>query len=278
MMILGVMATIIAAPGMTTAQIKLPPASSSQTITQGLGITTVTLTYQRPNMNGRKIFDGLVPLGEVWRTGANNIPVLTTEGPLTIAGNELPAGTYGLLTIPENDAWTVIISTNAKQWGAYTYSPDEDLFRFKVRTTRTSTPVETFTMNFSDVTTTSANLNLSWENTHIQFAIEFDQDAEIMASIAEGMKSSGNKPYFQAAQYYFRNGKDINQAVEWINEASKANPNAVHIYYWKAQILLKAGDKAGAIATAEEGIKRAKAANNDEYIKLNTEVLEQAKR
>lgn len=278
MMILGVMATIIAAPGMTTAQIKLPPASSSQTITQGLGITTATLTYQRPNMNGRKIFDGLVPLGEVWRTGANNIPVLTTEGPLTIAGNELPAGTYGLLTIPENDAWTVIISTNAKQWGAYTYSPDEDLFRFKVRTTRTSTPVETFTMNFSDVTTTSANLNLSWENTHIQFAIEFDQDAEIMASIAEGMKSSGNKPYFQAAQYYFRNGKDINQAVEWINEASKANPNAVHIYYWKAQILLKAGDKAGAIATAEEGIKRAKAANNDEYIKLNTEVLEQAKR
>lgn len=278
MMILGVMATIIAAPGMTTAQIKLPPASSSQTITQGLGITTATLTYQRPNMNGRKIFGGLVPLGEVWRTGANNIPVLTTEGPLTIAGNELPAGTYGLLTIPENDAWTVIISTNAKQWGAYTYSPDEDLFRFKVRTTRTSTPVETFTMNFSDVTTTSANLNLSWENTHIQFAIEFDQDAEIMASIAEGMKSSGNKPYFQAAQYYFRNGKDINQAVEWINEASKANPNAVHIYYWKAQILLKAGDKAGAIATAEEGIKRAKAANNDEYIKLNTEVLEQAKR
>lgn len=278
MMILGVMATIIAAPGMTTAQIKLPPASSSQTITQGLGITTATLTYQRPNMNGRKIFDGLVPLGEVWRTGANNIPVLTTEGPLMIAGNELPAGTYGLLTIPENDAWTVIISTNAKQWGAYTYSPDEDLFRFKVRTTRTSTPVETFTMNFSDVTTTSANLNLSWENTHIQFAIEFDQDAEIMASIAEGMKSSGNKPYFQAAQYYFRNGKDINQAVEWINEASKANPNAVHIYYWKAQILLKAGDKAGAIATAEEGIKRAKAANNDEYIKLNTEVLEQAKR
>src|SRR5690606_1830286 len=197
---------------------------------------------------------------------------------LTIAGNELPAGTYGLLTIPENDAWTVIISKNAKQWGAYTYSPDEDLFRFKVRTTKTSAPVETFTMNFSDVTTTSANLNLSWENTHVQFAIEFDHDAEIMASIAEGMKSSGNKPYFQAAQYYFRNGKDINQAVEWINEASKANPNAVHIYYWKAQILLKAGDKAGAIATAEEGIKRAKAANNDEYIKLNTEVLEQAKR
>src|SRR5690606_42111767 len=127
MMILGVMATIIAAPGMTTAQIKLPPASSSQTITQGLGITTATLTYQRPNMNGRKIFGGLVPLGEVWRTDANNIPVLTTEGPLTIAGNELPAGTYGLLTIPENDAWTVIISKNAKQWGAYTYSPDEDL-------------------------------------------------------------------------------------------------------------------------------------------------------
>lgn len=277
-MFFGVMATMMAAPGMTTAQIKLPPASSSQTITQGLGITTATLTYQRPNVNGRKIFGGLVPLDEPWRTGANNIPILTTEGELTIAGNKLPPGTYGLVTIPRENEWTVIISKNAKQWGTYTYNQEEDLFRFNVRPERSSDLVETFTMNFSDVTTNSAVLNLAWEYTHISIPVGFDQDDEIMAAIEEGMKGTGNKPYFQAAQYYFKNDKDINKAVEWINEASKANPNAVHIYYWKAQILLKAGDKAGAIATAQEGIERAKAANNGEYIKLNTQVLEQARR
>src|SRR5690554_496393 len=107
-MIFGVMAALIAAPSLTTAQIKLPPASSSQTITQGLGITSATLTYQRPNVKGRKVFGGLVPLGEPWRTGANNIPVLTTEGTLTIGGHELPAGTYGLVTIPRDNEWTVI--------------------------------------------------------------------------------------------------------------------------------------------------------------------------
>src|SRR5690606_22733666 len=159
-----------------------------------------------------------------------------------------------------------------------TYNQDEDVFRFTVKPQRLSNLVETFTIDFSDVTTTSAMLNMAWENTRISIPVGFDQDQEIMAAIEEGMKGSGNKPYFQAAQYYFKNNKDINKAVEWINEASSANPDAVHIYYWKAQILLKAGDKAGAIATAQEGIKRAKAANNDEYIKLNTEVREQATR
>src|SRR5690606_25506304 len=151
----------------------------------------------------------------------------------------------------------VIISKNAKQWGTYTYNPEEDLFRFNVKPQKLSTLVETFTIDFSDVTTTSAVLNMAWENTRISFTLNYDQDREIMAAIEEGMKGSGNKPYFQAAQYYFKNDKDINKALEWVNEASKANPDAVHIYYWKAQIQLKAGDKAGAIATAQEGIERA---------------------
>lgn len=277
-MILGVLAAMIAAPVIATAQVKLPPASSTQTITQGLGITTATLTYQRPNANNRKVFGGLVPLDEPWRTGANNIPILTTEGTLTIGGHALPAGTYGLVTIPRNNEWTVIVSKNAKQWGTYTYKQDEDLFRFNVKPQQTANFVETFTIDFSDVTTTSAYLNMAWENTQIRIPIEFDQDREIMASIDAAMQSSGTKPYFQAAQYYFLNNKDINKAVEWVNEASKANPDAVHIYYWKARIQLKAGDKSGAIATAQEGVDRATKAGNHEYIKLNTQVLEEARR
>ena len=80
------------------AQLKLPPASSTQTVSQGLGISTVTLEYSRPSMNGRKVFGGLVPYDEVWRTGANRIPTLTFNDALTIAGTQVDAGTYGLLT------------------------------------------------------------------------------------------------------------------------------------------------------------------------------------
>ncbi|MBK1438763.1 DUF2911 domain-containing protein [Parapedobacter sp. ISTM3] len=259
------------------AQLKLPPASSAQTITQGLGIGTVTLTYSRPNLNGRKIFGGLEPYDAIWRTGANNIPSLTFDTEVTIAGNKVPPGTYGLLTIPGADEWTVIFSKNSKQWGAYSYKQEEDLFRFKVNPEKLSKPVETFIMTFSDVTAQSAKLNIAWENTQIGFDLIVDQDAEIMASIDEAMKGE-KKPYLQAAQYYYTNNKDIQKALAWINEADKAPNPAPYIKYWKARIQLKAGDKAGAAATATEGVAIAKQQNNPEYVRLNGQVLAEAQR
>jgi len=259
------------------AQIKMPPASSGQTITQGLGISKATLTYNRPNMNGRKIFGGLVPLGEVWRTGANTVSALTTETSLQIAGHELPAGTYGILTIPGENEWTVIFSNNSKQWGAYSYKQEEDVFRFTVNPERLNQPVETFTMGFANVGPESAVFEILWENTKVSFPIAYNQSKEILASIDEVMAGTGNKPYMAAAQYYYNNGHDINKAVSWINEAAKAS-EAPHILYWQARILLKSGDKAGAVAAAQKGVEAATKANNSEYINLNSQVLAEAQR
>lgn len=259
------------------AQLRLPPASSSQTVTQSLGISTVTLTYSRPNLNGRKIFGGLEPYDEVWRTGANGVPTLTFDGAVTIAGTKVDAGTYGLLTIPGKDQWTVIFSKNSKQWGAYTYKQEEDLFRFEVKPERLDKLMETFTMSFSDVEPQGAKLNIAWENTKISFDLVVDQDAEIMASIDEAMKGE-KKPYFQAAQYYYKNDKDIQKALEWVNEADKAPNPAPYIKYWKARIQLKAGDKQGAIATATQGVEIAKQQNNAEYVKLNGQVIAEAQK
>lgn len=276
-MIIGVLAFTLFATSKVSAQIKLPPASSAQTVTQSLGISKATLVYSRPNMNGRQIFGGLVPYGEVWRTGANTVTTLTIEGDVAVGGQTLPAGTYGILTIPTQNEWTVIFSKNSKQWGAYTYDEAEDQLRFKVKPQTLSHAVESFTIDFSDATPTSTVLNISWEKTKISFEITYDQDAEIMASIDDAMKGE-RKPYFQAAQYYYNNNKDLNKAVEWMNEASKASPDAPHIYYWKARVQLKAGDKAGAVATAQQGIEVAKKANNSEYVNLNTQVLEEARK
>lgn len=259
------------------AQVKLPPASSSQTVTQGLGISTVTLKYSRPNMNGREIFGGLVPYGEVWRTGANSLPLLTFDGTVTIAGTQVEAGTYGLLTIPGKDKWTVIFSKNTEQWGAYSYNQEEDLFRFDVKPERLAKPMETFTISFSDVQPQRAQLDIAWEQTKISFDLVVDQDAEIMASIDEAMKGD-KKPYFQAAQYYYKNDKDIQKALEWVNEADKTPNPAPYIKYWKALIQLKAGDKQGAIATATQGVEIAKQQNNAEYVTLNGQVIADAKK
>ena len=259
------------------AQVKIPPASSSQTISQSLGISTVTLVYSRPNMNGRKIFGGLEPYGKVWRTGANQIPTITFESEVRVAGNKVAPGTYGILTIPNKDKWTIIFTKNNNQWGSYTYNQAEDLFRFPVTPQLLDKPVETFTISFSEVTPSSAKMNLSWENTLVTYDLTVDEDAEITASIQEAMKGD-KRPYFVSAQYYYKNNKDINQALDWINKAEQEAPKATYIKYWKALIQIKAGDKAGARITAQKGIEIAKEENNGEYIRLNEQVLEQAKK
>jgi len=259
------------------AQVKLPPASSSQTVVQSLGIRNVTLTYSRPNMNGRKIFGGLEPYDQVWRTGANGVPKLTFEDRVSVAGKPVEPGTYGLLTIPGKDQWTVILSKNSEQWGAYSYKEEEDVLRFTVKPERLAQPVETFTIDFSDVKPQSAKLNIAWENTKIGFDLVVDQDAEIMASIDEAMKGE-KKPYLQAAQYYYNNNKDIQKALAWANEADKVPNPPPYVKYWKARIQLKAGDKAGAAATAQQGIDIAKQQDNPEYERLNSQVLAEAKK
>jgi len=260
----------------STAQLKLPAASSKQTIIQDLGISQLTINYSRPNVKGRKIFGGLEPYGEVWRTGANAATTLTFSDVVVIQGQTIPAGTYALFTIPNKNEWTVILSKNNEQWGAYTYNQGDDVLRFNVKASKTTIPVETFSITLPEVTETAATLQLSWENTKIAFPIQVNQDARIMASIDEAMQGE-KKPYLPAAQYYLKNGKDLDQALQWADAAVKANPALPYPYYWKAQIQLKKGDKVGAKATAERGKAAAEKAKSEEYIRLNNQVIEKAK-
>lgn len=258
------------------AQTAFPPASSSTTIEQGIGIKKVKLVYQRPNVNNRTIFGDLVPFDQVWRTGANHIPAITFEEEVTLAGNKIPAGTYGLFTIPSEENWTIILSKNVEQWGAYQYKQSDDFLRFQAKSQTVTDKVESFTITFENVKPTGADITLAWEHTKVSFPLEVDQSQEIIAGIDEAMKGE-KKPYFAAAQYYYNNGLDIKKAEEWIIKADQGNTKAPHIKYWKARIQLKAGDRAGAIKTATEGIAMATAANNTEYIKLNTNILNEAK-
>ena len=165
------------------AQATFPQASSTTKIEQGIGIKKVTLVYQRPNVNSRTIFCGLVPYDQVWRTGANGIPVLTLEEEVTIAGNKVPAGTYGLFTIPTKGDWTIILSKNVQQWGAYQYNQNEDFLRFQAKSQQTADKTETFTIAFEHVKPDGADLTLAWENTKVSFPIAVDQSQEIIAGI-----------------------------------------------------------------------------------------------
>src|ERR1700750_633074 len=101
--------------------LKTPNLSAAQTIEQELGLGKITLTYSRPNVKGRKIFGGMEPYGTVWRTGANSATVIKFTDEVIIAGKKIPAGEYGLFSIPGENEWTIIISKQPNQWGAYSY-------------------------------------------------------------------------------------------------------------------------------------------------------------
>ena len=268
------------APGLTLntqAQgFKMPQASSAQTIKQEFGLGEITVTYSRPNVKGRKVFGGLEPYGKVWRTGANSATVITFTEEVNLEGNKVPAGEYALFTIPDTKEWTIILNKTTKQWGAYEYKQADDFLRFKIKPGKTAQPVETFTIQFANVTPSTADLHLMWERTDLDLHLSADNDSRIMANIETAMNSE-KKPYFAAAQYYYENGKDLNKALEWINEAEKTNTKAPYFKLWKARIQLKMGNKAAAAATAQEGVSLAKEQKNDEYIKLNEAVLAQAK-
>lgn len=255
--------------------LKMPQASSTQVITQEFGLGQISLTYSRPSVKGRVIFGGLVPFGSVWRTGANNATVIKFTDDVKMNGNVIPAGEYGLFTIPGKDEWTVIISKGSKQWGSYAYKEADDLVRFKVKPTLLKDKVETFTIQFTHVYPTSAQMLLTWDNTSVAVDLTVDIDAKVMANIETAM-AGDKKPYFQAAQYYFENGKDLKKALEWVNAAEAADQKAPWIKLWKARMQLKSGDKKGAAATAAAGVKVAKEANNEEYVKLNTDLLAEA--
>lgn len=257
--------------------LKLPQASSGQTLTQDFGLGKITISYSRPNTKGRKVFGELEPYGSVWRTGANKATVISFSEAVTLEGQPVPAGEYALFTIPGKSEWTIILNKTVNQWGAYEYKESDDFLRIKVKPSVAKEKTETFTIEFANVYPTKAQLQLSWENTVVSINLTTDIDTKVMANIEEAMKGD-KKPYFQAAQYYFENGKDLSKALEWMNAAEAADGKAPWIKLWKGRVQLKMGDKKGAAISAEAGIKAATEIKNPEYIRLNTALLAESKK
>lgn len=261
--------------GAQAQQIKTPQPSPGQTIKQDFGISTIELTYSRPSMKGRKIFGDLVPFGQVWRTGANGVTKIKFADDVTIGGQPLKAGEYAIYTIPGEKEWDVIISKGVNNWGTE-YKQDEDVARFKVKTIKMDQPLETFTMQFANIKSNSAELHIMWEKTAVAIPIVTDVDKKVMAQIDNAMNKD-NHPYFQAAMYYMESGKDLNQALSWFNKAIEQNPNAYWVYHQKANALAKLGKKEEAKATAQKSMELAKTEKNEDYVKLNQKLLESLK-
>lgn len=259
------------------AQIEMPQASPLSTITQQVGLAKVEVTYSRPSMKGRKIFGALTPYDKLWRTGANAATKVSFSQEMTVEGTKVPAGDYALFTIPGKKEWTVILNKNINQGGTADYKESEDAARFKVPASKAPAKTETFTIMFSDLTSSSANMNLLWENTKVTFTItDPNVDQKVMAQIKEKMQNPGNNAglYFQAASYYFDNNKDLQQAQQWIDKAIELDASKYWMLHLQAKIHAKNNNKQTAIDAAKKSMELAEKNGNPDYVKLNQDLIQ----
>lgn len=277
-------ALLVCVAQFTFAQdLKVPTLSPITEISQEVGLTQVKLSYSRPSTKGRKVFGGLVPFNEVWRSGANASTKLTFTEAVKIEGNALNAGTYALYTIPGEKEWTVIIHTNTRHRSIAgdVYKPAEDAFRFKVTPTKTSNLVETFTIGFSDIGTNAAGVFVAWENTQIKFRIEFDVDAMVDKQIAELVAAPtgmSHQNHFLAAEYYLHNNKDLSKADAWIVTAMEKSPKNARYGLLRAKILAKAGKRDEALKVIADANAWATEAKNANYIEQTKDFWDSIKK
>lgn len=272
------LALSIASTFQANAQLKVPAPSPSQTIKQAFALSEISVDYSRPSAKNRVIYGDLVPFGKLWRTGANGATKITFGEDVKFEGTTITTGTYALYSIPNKDSWEITLYKDLTLGGNVAdYKTENEVARVKVTPKKLNDKVETFTIEFSDITSSSVNLCLKWENTAAVINIVADIDSKIMKNI-ENVVVNDSRPYFQAASYYYDNNKDLAKAAEWVDKAISQNPKAFWVVLLKAKIQAKQKDNKGAVATAEQVISLAKEAKNDDYVKQAEKLIAENKK
>ena len=248
--------------------LRVPSPSTTQTVKQEFGLGSIELSYSKPNMRGRNIFGDLVPFGAVWRTGANNATTLTFSDEVNIGGTKIPAGKYGLLSVPGASEWTIIISKQTDVTSPSAYQQNMDVVRLNVPAVSLPFAIESFMITFEKIRSNELDLMILWDQTMVSFPIKADIDSKIMTQI-DNLINNDTKPYYNAAMYYMDNGKDLNKAASWLEEATNQTPNAYWVWYQKARCLSMIGKKAEAKIASNKSLELAKAAKNPDYVTLN---------
>lgn len=228
-------ASIITSAQITSPRVPSPAASVSQTI----GISTITVKYSRPSVKGREIWGALVPYGwnvqafglgnsAPWRAGANENTVISFSHNATVEGKPVPAGSYGLFfVINKDNTGEVILSKDYRSWGSFFYDEKNDLMRAKIQL-RDIPATELLTYDFINVTKTSAEMVLMWEKKEFPVTIQFDVDNIVMANAKEELKSTTGFNWIgftSAANYALNNKVELDQALIWADRAVTMNSN-----------------------------------------------------
>lgn len=257
------------------AQLSLPEPSPPTTIKQKIGFTDLTIDYSRPAVKGRTIMGGLVPYGKIWRTGASDATIFTITDPITVAGKPLPAGSYSLFSIPSPGEWTIIINKQVGGHGLDGYDEKNDAMRFTAKADSSVRFYESFTIEVQDMMRHGATIYLNWANTSVHFPIVSNADERITAQIQERIRTATDEEpgiYFQAASYFFEQGKETQQALVWATKAAQLKPTYNYLHL-QAKLLARSGDYKGAIGVARKSSEIATEKKITDLVTLNNRLI-----
>jgi len=221
---LMLVASLALASGSCQAQsalLDLPRKSQNAEVTQTIGITNVTLHYSRPLVNGRKVFGGIVPYGDVWRAGANENTTISFSDPVTIEGKPLDAGAYGLFMIPNENDWTVIFSKTNTAWGAFSYKPGEDVLRVAVKPAASEFH-DALLYDFDDLKPDSAVVTLHWDKVAVPFKVAVNVPQTVEASLQKqfrGIVQYTWVSYDDAANYFLDAKADLPVGLKYADKS-----------------------------------------------------------
>ena len=227
--------------GISPAQsfvLDLPLQSQRAQVSQRIGITDITISYHRPLVNNRKVWDGLVPYGKVWRAGANENTTITFSDPVTIEGKALDKGTYGLHMIPNADEWTIIFSKNSTSWGSFTYNEAEDALRVNVKSQATEMH-NALTYDFDQLQPDSAVVELEWEKIAVPFKVGVDVHDVVQASLKNQLRGLSQytwEGWDDAANYLLTEKVGLDDALTYSNKSIE-NEDRYDNEHTKSQVL-----------------------------------------
>ena len=234
---------------------ELPAPSPKAKVEQRVGLTDFTVDYSSPAVKGRKIWGGLVPLNEPWRTGANQATKLTASRDFTFGDKTVPAGTYSIVTIPGASTWTVILNKKLDLGGTSQYDQKDDVARVDVPTA-TAGPRERMTFLFSETTDDATRLDLEWESLRVSVPIKVDTKAQVRAGIDKSIGDAW-RPHFAAGRYLLDTGGDLDTALGYLDTSIGIKPT-----WWnnwiRAQVLAKKGRSADAVVAAQKALELGK--------------------
>lgn len=248
---LAVAAAALLGSSASAQTLEVPAPSTKAKVEQRVGITDFSVDYSSPAVRGRKIWGGLVPFDQLWRTGANASTKLTAGRDFTFGGTAVPKGTYSVFTIPGTSSWTVILNKNADA-SADAYDQAQDAARVTV-SPESSGPRERMTFLFSDTTDDATRLDLEWAGLRVSVPIKVDTAGQVMAGIDKTLSDSW-RPHYQAGRYLVESGGDLDRALQYL-DTSIGIKSTWSNHWWRAQALAKKGRVSDAVAAGEKAMQ-----------------------